>query len=172
MPGSPAHLVRRFFGVLTASPLSAEELDDVRSWLSHSEFELFASQSVPDQRHGYEAGTFVVESGVSDADVIAAGALHDIGKRHSGLGVVGRSVASLMIITRTSRLWGRAATYRDHSDIGALELSSAGSSDLVVEFARHHHGTRPKLIDEATWTILKRADAPPKARLPRRPPIT
>ncbi len=171
MPGSPVHLIRRFVDVLTATPLKAEEASAVRAWASESECSLFFAQSTPDQRHAYESALVVVSGGSKEIRVIRAALMHDIGKRHSNLGAVGRTVASLLVILR---LWlpARVRAYRDHGLLGSEELKRIGSDPLVVDFARFHQGSRPQTIDPATWGVLVRADEPPKAMAALRRRIT
>lgn len=103
----------------------------------------------------------VARSGGLGPAGVRAALLHDVGKRHARLGVIGRSFASVAIKARLP-LTSRWRLYRDHGRIGSKELEAVGSDSLVVEFAHHHHGTRPPGIPEHTWTILQLADQPPK----------
>ncbi|MGH8915471.1 MAG: HDIG domain-containing metalloprotein [Acidimicrobiia bacterium] len=161
MPGSLSHLARRFFDVLFSRPLAPDEAATVRGLLSPAEAVIFFSQPGPDQRHGYHAATIVLESGQKDRAVTRAALLHDIGKRHTRLGVVGRSLASILIRLRLP-MTRRAALYRDHGEIGADELSGLGCEPIVVDFARAHHGPRPESVPETIWDLLQLADQPPK----------
>lgn len=160
MPGSLGHLTSRFLEVVSASPLEAAETEEVRSWLTQGQSWLFFSQSSADQRHGYQAGQ-VARNGGLDIIAVRAALLHDIGKRHAGLGVFGRTFASLAIKARLP-LTRRWRLYRDHGQIGSGELEAVGSGQLVVEFARHHHGARPPSITEDVWEVLQLADQPAK----------
>lgn len=160
MPGSPAHLLSRFFDVLTARGLSAQEREQVSAWLGPALAPVFFSQPPADQRHGYHAATIAMESGHADSDVVVAALVHDVGKRHARLGVFGRSVASIMIIARVP-LGRRFRSYRDHGRLAARELGRLGAPALAVDFALHHHGRRPVTIDEPTWDLLVAADRPP-----------
>lgn len=169
--GSSVHLVHRFFDVLSAPPLRANEVTAIGAWLSEAEDRLFFEQPRSDQRHGYEAALSIVAAGIRDTRVIGAALLHDIGKRHAGLGVVARSATSVLIAIKAP-LPSRMAKYRDHGRIAAEELAAIGSADLVVEFARHHHHSRPAGMDLAAWAALTIADAPPKAKVLVRRPIT
>jgi len=161
LPGSPAHLVRRFFDVASAKPLTQPEQSAVRSWLTPELADVFFAQQLADQRHGYHAALVVVADGGHDRDTIVAALLHDVGKRHGHLGVLGRSVASLMILTGLP-LTNRMRAYRDHGLSGAGELARLGAPSLAIDFAMHHHGSRPPTIDPATWQVLVDADQPPK----------
>lgn len=133
------------------------------SWLGPDLFGLFASQQTTDQRHGYATGRRVLDWGGTDPDLIAAAVLHDVGKRHSRLGAVGRTFATLLIATGIP-LPGRLAAYRDHGALGAQDLEEAGAPEIVVLFARHHQGDRPDSIPEAIWETLHSADLATKPR--------
>lgn len=171
MPGSLSHLTRRFFDVLRARPLLESEQELVGHWLSEREGSLFFAQSPVDQRHGYAAALTVIASGTDDLVVVRAGLLHDVGKRHARLGVIGRVLASLLILFHVP-LRGRIASYRDHGEIAAEELEAIGAEPLVVDFARHHHRSRPGAIDVSTWNLLQKADQPPKTWARNRPGIS
>jgi hypothetical protein len=167
LPGSPAHLFGRFFDVASARPLTEPERAAVRSWLTPELAGVFFEQSPADQRHGYHAALVAVASEPKGHDVLVAALLHDVGKRHARLGVLGRTLASLMILFGLP-LSDRMRAYRDHGLTGAGELARLGAPALSIDFAMHHHGKRPPTIDPATWQLLVDADQPPKARS-RRP---
>lgn len=168
-PGSPTHLIRRFFDVAFAHPLNSSERDEVTQWLTPETAVLFFAQSVADQRHGHHAASLVATGGGQDGDVIMAALLHDVGKRHAGLGILGRSVASVLILLRLP-LTVRMQVYRDHGMLAARELAELSVPSLVVDFALHHHGPRPATIDPGVWDVLVAADQPAKpwSRLPGR----
>jgi putative nucleotidyltransferase with HDIG domain len=156
--GSWSHLAGRFLAVATAGPLTPEELRDVEVWLdSEGESGIFWEQSVADQRHGLEAARMVAAARPDRRDLIRAALLHDVGKRQSNLGVIGRSLASLCAKLRLP-VRGSWRRYLNHGVLGARELASLGSGTLVVEFARHHHGRRPATIPVDDWEVLQRAD--------------
>ena len=162
MPGSLSHLTRRFFDVLLSKPLTVDEADTVRKWLKPPEAAVvFFSQTDPDQRHGYHAALVVIDAGAVDVAIVRAALLHDVGKRNARLGLIGRSLASVLIRLRLP-LTQRARLYRDHGEIGAEELARIGCEALVVDFARHHHGERPVSISPHLWEMLQLADQPPK----------
>jgi hypothetical protein len=160
VPGSLGHLTRRFFDVLLATPLDAAERAAVEGWLDPGQTWLFFSQPDADQRHGLHAGLIVLDGG-ADPETIRAALLHDVGKRHARLGVIGRSLASISIRLGLplSRRW---RLYRDHGATAAWELEALGCDGIVVDFARHHHDRRPDTIPSPTWDLLQLADQPPK----------
>ena len=171
MPGSLSHLTKRFLDYLLSKPLGPSEVDQIQNWVTAGLAEIFFEQPQEDQRHGYHAALVVVADASAGPDVIEAALMHDIGKRHASLGIIGRSVASVMIRLRF-RLPRRMVIYKDHGPTGAEDLTSAGASRLSVEFAKHHHGQRPANIDPNTWDLLQLADQPPNPRSLIRSEIT
>ncbi len=118
-----------------------------------AEEEAFFAQSRADQRHGYEAARRVGEQ----RQVVRAALVHDIGKRHAGLGLIGRVLVSAG--AKLSLPVGRRGSlYLDHGGLAAAELTALGAEPLVVEFARDHHGERPTTISPDVWAMLIRAD--------------
>ncbi len=140
-------------------------------WVGEDLARLFFQQNDADQRHGYEAAAFVHDTEPERMDLVAAAALHDVGKRHANLGIIGRSVASLLILARLP-LTERMRSYRDHGILGADELEQEGAPRLVVEFARDHHGQAPPGFASLEWDLLQQADEPAKARKSTDPSIS
>jgi hypothetical protein len=157
MPRSLSHLARRFLDSLLARALSPAESTFVTATLDQSLARLFFEQPPMDQRHAYEAAMHVIGAGVDDGEVVIAALMHDVGKRHARLGIVGRSVASLLIKARLP-LGSRMRAYRDHGESASIELARLGAGPLVVEFAMSHHGSRPLSIDQGIWQVLQAAD--------------
>ncbi len=156
--GSWSHLIRRFFAVLAAGPLSDEEHGEVESWLDRpGEADIYRQQSVADQRHGLEAARRVAAVRGDRRDLVRAALLHDVGKRWSNLGVIGRSLASFFTKLRLP-VRGSWRRYLQHGSLGAEELDRLGSGSMVVEFARHHHGNRPATFPRDEWDLLKSVD--------------
>ena len=133
----------------------------VRKRLTPPEWSAFCEQAIADQRHGYSAARVVDAALDANRSAVRAALLHDIGKRHARLGLLGRVFASVAIRLHLP-LWPRARTYRDHGPIGSQELSDWGAESLVVEFARTHHASRPPQIEPAVWQALRESDKPPK----------
>lgn len=122
--------------------------------LPSAEARLFFDQDPADQRHAYEVARRVERRG--DVAVRAA-LLHDVGKRHAGIGAVRRSLATLMDLAGLP-LPARWRAYRDHGRRGAEELERAGADALSVAFARHHPSGPPPGVDTTTWRALLEAD--------------
>ena len=162
MPGTPGHLIRRFIDVATSAPLAPQERNAIERVLTPELAEIFFEQPPHDQRHGLHASLVIRSLQVNaHRDLVIAALLHDVGKRHARLGLVGRSVASIFIMLGIS-LPDRFARYRDHGEIAAVELEERGAPPLAVKFARHHHGERPDSIPAQEWDLLQLADQPPK----------
>lgn len=151
------HLVRRFLEVLRAESLTPDEQTEVAALLRPEERPLFWRQPVADQRHGLESARSVALRLPGRTDAARAALLHDVGKRHARLGVIGRSLASLLELLHLPAP-GRLGSYLDHGRLGAEELRAAGAEELVVAFTRAHHGRRPSSIDPVVWEALVEAD--------------
>lgn len=157
MPGTWRHLAARFFSVLGAPPLTDDERRRVAALLRPAEVAPFFAQQDMDQRHALEAATRAAELLPGRTDLQRAALLHDIGKRHARLGVLGRVLASAAAKVGL-RLRGRFRAYLEHGPAAADELTGLGAEPVVVAFARHHHGARPEGIPANDWETLKRAD--------------
>lgn len=165
MPGSLRHLSSRFFDVLLSRRLDSAERATVETWLTRDLAEVFFAQPGADQRHGYEAGLYVIAAG-AEHDVVVAAAMHDVGKREAHLGVIGRVIASLFILAGLP-LTRRMQLYRDHGMSAAAELAALGAPPLAIDFALHHHSERPSSISPGTWDLLVLADQPKTAHRKR-----
>lgn len=151
------HLVQRFFGHLGASGLSPNEQQQVHDRLDEPAATLFWAQGPADQRHAFEVAGRVAKELPGDDEAVVAALLHDVGKRHTDLGAVGRSLATVldavgMPLTPSMQL------YRSHGAIGGAELEAAGFAGLVVDFAARHPEPAPPGTDLARWNALLMAD--------------
>jgi len=157
-PSDLPHLIRRFFRSLRPAPAAPEEQRQVAALLTTEEAAVFWSQPRPDVRHALGCLDRLRSGGPARPELERAVLLHDIGKRRSGLGTLGRSLASGLAIVRLPRT-GRMQRYLDHGDIGADELEALGAGSVEAAFARHHHAARPDIVDPADWDRLVAADA-------------
>lgn len=151
------HLIRRFFSVLTARPLTTEERARITAFVTSSDRELFFSQAVADQRHALETADKVSAALDGDRVAVRAALFHDVGKIHSGLGPVGRTLATVAGALRLP-LSERYRSYRDHGPLGAADLERCGAEPLVVAFARSHPASAPPGFDRHVWGVLLDAD--------------
>lgn len=153
-PGYAAHLVRRFFGYLSAQPLTPTEQALVARMLSPDLHRLFTGQPPQDQRHALDVATRTTHR---SAEVLEAALTHDVGKSVAHLGPFGRSGATLWSFTPFP-VTGRWHTYLAHGAIGAEMLERAGATEFAVAFARDHPGPVPPGIEPAAWEALASAD--------------
>lgn len=125
--------------------------------ISPTEAAVFWAQSVPDLAHALKSAQAVTTAAPGRTDLARAALLHDVGKRHSEIGTIARSLATGLAVLRLPTP-SRLGSYLDHAQLGATELAALGCEDLVVAFARHHHGDRPQGFGAADWEILVQAD--------------
>ena len=125
--------------------------------MNPSETDLFWNQQTTDLRHAHDCARYVAEREPDRRDLIRAALLHDLGKRNSRLGPIGRSVATLLAFLGI-RGSPRHRSYNRHSDEGAEILAGAGAEDTVVTYTRHHHRGRPDGFDPGDWDLLMTAD--------------
>lgn len=173
------HLVRRFFDSLSAEPPPDDAERWVRSNLLPGEIDLWEQMSAPDQRHAARVALDVRDRlpGAGRA-VIAAAALHDIGKLASGYGTTGRVAATLFWALVPRPLRGRLAhpmaagrgpgrlgflrrlgRYRIHPELGGELLRAAGADALTVAWASEHHAPEWRwTVDPAVGRVLKACD--------------
>ena len=86
--------------------------------------------------------------GGAERPVIAAAALHDVGKVESGYGTFRRVLATVAAtVVRRDRASGRLGSYLRHDRLGAELLDAAGSDPLTVAWAREHH------LPPDRWTV-------------------
>jgi hypothetical protein len=147
-----SHLVKRFFGYLTAKPLTDGERQEIAGLLPTELATLFFGMQPQDQRHSYEV--FMRTGG---GHLTQAALLHDVGKSVSRIGPFSRSLATLgsVVHIRTKGDWN---LYLDHGRLGADLLAQSGADALAVSFTRNHPGPVPTGIDPDDWKRLTEAD--------------
>lgn len=153
------HLGRRFLGSLRARRTTPAEQLWVAAHLEGEPARLFFAQCAMDQRHALDTALRLQRDYPERRDLGRAALLHDVGKTPSGLGVAGRSVASLLAIAHL-RAPRRMAQYLDHGRVGAAALRAAGEGPLPLAFAEFHHDPQvPPGIAAHDWKALRAADA-------------
>lgn len=146
------HLAGRFFGAVLGKPLDPRQQDEVRQMLTSAEAELFFRQQPIDQRHAFDVARRVRAAVPGNDDAVAAALLHDVGKIHSHLGPVARSLATVMDMAHLP-LRARWRAYRDHGALGADDLTAAGARSLAVALAAGTPAGDPEV-----WAALVAAD--------------
>jgi hypothetical protein len=134
---------------------------DLAGWLTPRQLRLFDGMHVADQRHGLDVAAALRREGVTAADVLIAGLLHDAGKGDTG--VLPRVVYSLgehygAWAWRAAGVvpgWGAAlARLRVHAETSAELAAAAGCSALTVELIRDQAAPR----DERYGELFRLAD--------------
>lgn len=119
------HLVRRAIG--SFSNAAPEITSEISGFLLPDELNVWLTMSGRDQRHSIEVlKRFLVLYPDASRTQGAAALLHDVGKVQSGLGWLGRIVATL-IGPRTDRF----RLYHQHEEIGAEMLRSVSDAETV-----------------------------------------
>jgi hypothetical protein len=154
----PMHLVRRFFRALRPGPPAARDVAWVEGILEPAELALWRELPNHDRRYSIRMAR-LVEAGLAHTEYagqkhwLAVALLHDVGKLDAGLGVVGRSVATVLgAVAGRARVDGwmsasgfrlRTATYLHHDVRGAARIRAAGGRDEAARWAlAHHHRDR------------------------------
>jgi len=150
----PLHLGRRFVRALWPGPPRERDVEWVESILEPAELRLWRSLPHHDQRYSIRVAKLAAErlAGTEFAGQprwLAAALLHDVGKLDAGLGVFGRSVATVMGAVagparidrwaQTSGFRRRVAWYRHHDERGADRIRAAGGRDEAARWTRAHH---------------------------------
>jgi hypothetical protein len=156
-----ASKVRQFRAHVRAR-VSPAERSALATWLSPAQLAVFDAMPVADRRHGLDVVARLRIDGVSEADVLLAGLLHDVGKG-PGVGLWPRVAWSLgeawgdWVVRVARRLpgFGRALDrIRDHAELSAGIAAAAGCSTRTVELIRYQAEPR----DPGAGAQLKRAD--------------
>ena len=137
----PVHLTRRFVRALWPGRPRARDIAWVGSILEPTELAVWHELPRHDQRYTIRVAQLVEQrlagtEFAGDPRWLAAALLHDVGKLDAGLGVVGRSVATVLgAIAGSTRVdrWAlasgfrrRAAWYLRHDERGAARIRAVG----------------------------------------------
>jgi hypothetical protein len=139
------HLFRRFVRALWPGPPRSSDTAWVESLLTPPELALWQRLPNHDQRYTIRVGRHVQRtlSGTTYEDDRwpAVALLHDVGKLDAGLGVAGRTLATVAgtVRPRTRASHGRFGRYLRHDEIGEQMLRAAGSRDEAAVWAGSHH---------------------------------
>jgi hypothetical protein len=143
---------------LSPGPPRPEDDSWVAGILDPGELELWRSLPNHDQRYTIRVARLVDDElagteFAGDERWLAAALLHDTGKLDAGLGVVGRSLATVIgAFAGTARVdrWAhasgfrrRVSSYLRHDEQGADRIRAAGGRDEAARWAwAHHHRDR------------------------------
>src|SRR2546429_6763196 len=151
-------LGRRFARALWPGRPGERDVAGVAGILGPAELGLWRSLPNHDRRYTIRVAK-LVEARLAGTEYageprwLAAALLHDVGKLDASLGVVGRSVATVMGAVagpvrvdrwaQTSGFRRRAAWYLHHDDRGADRIRAAGGRDEAARWARAPHPRDP-----------------------------
>lgn len=169
--GRAVHLIRRFVGSLSPFDPPPADAAWVAGTLTGEELKLWHRMSRADRRHAVGVAHRVELALGHEAErpVLAAALLHDVGKVASGLGTIGRVLATMVGLgggramavewSKAGGITRRVGLYLRHDELGADMLTLAGSHPLTVTWARQHHQRREDwAVPAAVGSVLKAAD--------------
>lgn len=141
----PAHLLRRWWGSITASAPSASDEVWAQRWLLPGEERLWRRLADADRAHALAvARRFVALRPGASRPEMAAALLHDCGKLDSALGTCARVVATLV-----GPRWAPWREYHEHERRGADLLIAAGADEVTVALV----GRRPNAPPDALGAL-------------------
>lgn len=164
--------VGQFFRAL-AVRLPEEDVEQALRVLTPQARGLFRRQARPDQRHALAVYTTLRRAGHTDADLLAAALLHDVGKADARLAAWQRAIVVLLerfaprLLAHLSR--GEPRGWRCpyvmqsiHPEVGAQWAQEAGCSPVTVALVRRHQEqpvSGSALSEEDQWlAALQAAD--------------
>ena len=151
---------RQFRTHLRAS-VAAGERTALETWLTPPQLGLFDSMHVADRRHGLDVAASLRAQGVTQAEVLLAGLLHDAGKGDTGVWprvayALGGEYGAWIL--RLARVIPGFAPALDrlvrHADVSAELATAAGCSAHTIELIRFQDAP----IDPEFGELLRLAD--------------
>jgi len=149
----------------------------IASYLSPVELDIFRRMEPADQRHSAGVLRSLLAMGVTDADLLKAGLLHDAGKSRCRIGIAYRTLAVILtavfgglpaFLTWQSRegFWMPFHVIENHPRIGASMLAKAGCEERVWRLTELHQ-LNPALLGSVPdnewvrWALaaLRKADS-------------
>jgi hypothetical protein len=139
------------------APLSSSDNMEVARWLASDALALFKTMSTADQQHSLRVCRGLQAHGCTDADMLAAALLHDVGKGQGRVPfwtrpaiVLGKACAPALLhrltvppryLTETALPhWRRSLSNAWwHAEVGAELAARAGLSERAVLYIRTHH---------------------------------
>jgi hypothetical protein len=141
--------------------VGVSERTDLETWLTAAQLSLFDSMHVADRRHGLDVAAVLRAEGVTDADALLAGLLHDAGK--GSVGVWPRVAHSLgqgygrwvlAIARQFPGVRADLARLETHAQRSAELAATAGCPARTVELIRWQEAPRDREFGE----LLRLAD--------------
>lgn len=148
-------------------------LDDspAKEILSDDLFALFKRMRRVDQQHSLEVMRKLQVDGHTDADLLTAALLHDVGKSRHPYGVGARSISVLArsLIPSKAAEWAQSGAMdwrypfvmrAEHPEWSARDIEALGASEDAIWLVRHHADAvdEPRSALEQKLVALKQAD--------------
>jgi hypothetical protein len=164
--------VRQFLRAVAARTRPPDDTA-ARELLAPPLYGLFERMSPEDRRHGLEMLRLVRAAGESEAVVLQAALLHDVGKAEAGIGLAHR-ILRVLLADRLPRVWGWLSGWptgwqrpfwalANHPARGACWVESVGGDPLLGDLIRYHESLPPESWrasrQEERLLALARADA-------------
>jgi hypothetical protein len=139
------------------APLSSSDYMEVARWLSPDALALFRTMSTADQQHSLRVCRGLQAHGCTNADMLAAALLHDVGKAQGRVPfwtrpaiVLGKTcapallrrliVAPQTLAQATLPRWRRSLSNAWwHAEVGAELAARVGLSERAILYIRTHH---------------------------------
>ncbi len=159
--------LRQFWRLVQDEPFPQEQWPLVEAILTPAEAALFKQQAAADQVHGLRVLQTLRQAGETDACLLAAALLHDVGKcrlRPTLWDRVSGAILEKLFPARAAR-WGAAELTwwrrpliirRQHAAWGADMAREAGSAPLTVQLIGHHQDSLDGLSDDEQRRLLAR----------------
>jgi putative nucleotidyltransferase with HDIG domain len=146
--------------------------DSIRAHLSPTQMVLFRRLQPSEQAHAFQVLERLKAAGQTDADLLTAALLHDIGKIFYPLSLCDRAVIVIgrRFLGKTAKGWGQRTPrglYRPfviaerHAEWGADLARQAGASSRTVDLIRRHQeplSDPPRSPTDRLLAALRRAD--------------
>lgn len=139
------------FWRLITQRITPNELVEVRGWLTPELFVVFSRLNPAEQHHAYNVRRTLMTQGQTNADLLIAALLHDVGKSQLPLAVWEKAVIVLgsRFAARTVRAWGNRlgpptwwrrpfVNAQQHPAWGGQMVAAGGASPLVIELVKRH----------------------------------
>ena len=138
----------RQFTLALGAQANRERAEDLTQHLDPRQLDLFQQMSSVDQHHCLAVADSLREAGYTDASVLRAGLLHDVGKTLGPVRIWHRVLAVLvkaLLPSMWEKVDGEPGTWlyplhvhRHHATLGAELAAQAGCSPEVVWLVAHH----------------------------------